>query len=71
MKRSPRRCAECGKLTFATRAQAEEAGYRLQHEHESRFYAYREHDEWHLTTEVQEGLPPQRPKRLRKERRGL
>ena len=44
-------CTKCGKLTFATRAKAEEAAYRLQHDHGTRLYAYEEHGGWHLTAE--------------------
>ncbi len=44
-------CAKCGKLTFASRAKAEEAAYRLQHDHGTRLYAYPEHGGWHLTAD--------------------
>jgi len=47
----PTRCSKCGKLLFSTRARAEEAAYRLQHDHGARMFAYAEHGGWHLTAE--------------------
>ena len=44
-------CAKCGKLTFASRAEAEAAAYRLQLDHGKRMYAYSEHGGWHLTAD--------------------
>jgi hypothetical protein len=48
---SPPLCAKCGKLTFPSKARAEEAAYRLQHDHGTRFYAYPEHGGWHLASD--------------------
>lgn len=57
----PSVCGKCGKLTFASKAKAEEAAYRLQHDHGTRLFAYADHGGWHLTAE-----PVQRKDRPRR-----
>jgi hypothetical protein len=48
-------CGKCGKVTFASKAKAEEAAYRLQHDHGTRLYAYADHGGWHLTADTLQG----------------
>jgi hypothetical protein len=42
---------------FSSKARAEEAAYRLQHDHGARMFAYAEHGGWHLTTEPVDEVP--------------